>query len=114
MQSRLVLSSVGHGIRFFLYEPLSKLLISPLVTPTVVPYIIPYITPFKEFRHGVVLGGCQNYGPFLGTLNIRCRIIIRDPKKHRNFDNHLMFVYIRPHLSTSFLVVEPSKIIFPI
>ena len=21
-------------------------------------------------------GGCQNYGPFLGTLNIRCRIII--------------------------------------
>ena len=22
------------------------------------------------------LGGCQNYGPFLGTLNIRCRIII--------------------------------------
>ena len=22
------------------------------------------------------LGGCQNYGPFLGTLNIGCRIII--------------------------------------
>ena len=22
------------------------------------------------------LGGCQNYGPLLGTLNIRCRIII--------------------------------------
>ena len=22
------------------------------------------------------LGGSQNYGPFLGTLNIRCRIII--------------------------------------
>ena len=22
------------------------------------------------------MGGCQNYGPFLGTLNIRCRIII--------------------------------------
>ena len=21
-------------------------------------------------------GGCQNYGPFLGTLNIRCRTII--------------------------------------
>ena len=21
------------------------------------------------------LGGCQNYGPLLGTLNIRCRII---------------------------------------
>ena len=24
--------------------------------------------------------GCQNYGPFLGTLNIRCRIIIRNPE----------------------------------
>ena len=22
------------------------------------------------------MGGCQNYGPFLGTLNTRCRIII--------------------------------------
>ena len=22
------------------------------------------------------MGGCQNYGPFLGTLNIRCRIMI--------------------------------------
>ena len=22
------------------------------------------------------MGGCQNYGPFLGTLNIRCRMII--------------------------------------
>ena len=32
------------------YEPLSKLLVSPLIAPIVVPYIIPYITPFKEFR----------------------------------------------------------------
>ena len=23
------------------------------------------------------MGGCQNYGPFLSTLNIRCGIIIR-------------------------------------
>ena len=22
------------------------------------------------------MGGCQNYGPFLGTLNISCRIIV--------------------------------------
>ena len=34
------------------------------------------------------MGGCQNYGPFLGTLNTRCRSIIRTPKRHRNFDNH--------------------------
>ena len=32
------------------YEPLSKLLVSPLITPIVVPYIINYITPSKEFR----------------------------------------------------------------
>ena len=29
------------------------------------------------FKH---LGSCQNYGPFLGTLNIRCRTIIRTQK----------------------------------
>ena len=26
------------------------------------------------------MGGCQNYGPFLGTLNIRRRIIIGTQK----------------------------------
>ena len=26
------------------------------------------------------MGGCQNHGPFLGTLNIRCRIIIGTQK----------------------------------
>ena len=26
------------------------------------------------------MGSCQNDGPFLGTLNIRCRIIIRTQK----------------------------------
>ena len=26
------------------------------------------------------MGGCQNYGPLLGTLTIRCRIIIRTQK----------------------------------
>ena len=26
------------------------------------------------------LGGCQNYAPFLGTLNNRCRIIIGTQK----------------------------------
>ena len=28
---------------------------------------------YKQLVH---VCGCQNYGPFLGTLNIRCRIII--------------------------------------
>ena len=26
------------------------------------------------------MGGCRNYGPFLGTLNIRCRITIGTQK----------------------------------
>ena len=38
------------------------------------------------------MGGCQNYGPFLGTLNIRCRIIMGIQKDH-DFDNH-------PHVET--------------
>ena len=34
-----------------------------------------------EERHGSIphrgyMGGCQNYDPFLGTLIIRCRIVI--------------------------------------
>ena len=27
------------------------------------------------------VGGCQNYGPFLGTLNNRCRIILGTQKR---------------------------------
>ena len=27
------------------------------------------------------MGGCQNWGPFLGTLNIRCRIIVGIQKR---------------------------------
>ena len=36
------------------------------------------------------MGGCQNYGPFSGTRNIRCSVIMyynRDPKRAHNFDN---------------------------
>ena len=29
---------------------------------------------------GPNMGSCQNYGPFWGTLNIGCRIIIRTQK----------------------------------
>ena len=34
------------------------------------------------------MGGCQNYNPFLGTLNIRCRFMIGNQKRDHNFDNH--------------------------
>ena len=32
------------------------------------------------------MGSCQNYGPFLGTLDIRGRIIIGTQKGDHNFD----------------------------
>ena len=35
---------------------------------------------FRRYVVIVYLGGCQNYGPFLGTLNNRCRTIIGTPK----------------------------------
>ena len=34
------------------------------------------------------MGGCQNYGTFLGTLNNRCRSIIGTQKGTINLDNH--------------------------
>ena len=36
----------------------------------------------------VCMGGCPNYDPFLGTLNIRCRIIIGIQKRDHDFDDH--------------------------
>ena len=43
--------------------------------------------PFEEGMD-CHMSGCQNYGPFLGTLNIGCRIIIGTPKRDHNLDNH--------------------------
>ena len=34
------------------------------------------------------MGCCQKYDPFLGTLNIRGRIIIGIQKRDHDFDNH--------------------------
>ena len=34
------------------------------------------------------IGSCQNYGPLVGTLNIRCRRKNPDPKRDHNSDNH--------------------------
>ena len=35
-----------------LYEPWSKLLVSPLISPIVVPCIAPYITPIRSLDYG--------------------------------------------------------------
>ena len=34
------------------------------------------------------MGGCQNYGPFLGYPNDQSPYYNRDPKRDHNFDNH--------------------------
>ena len=39
---------------------------------------------FRTPRFSKQMGGCQNYGPFLGTLNIRGRTIMGT----QNGDNH--------------------------
>ena len=41
------------------------------------------------------MGGCQNYGPFLGPIIIR-HLIFRDPKGDHSFDNH-PYTYIHTH-----------------
>ena len=40
------------------------------------------------------MGGCQNYGPFLSTLNIRCRIIIGTQKGTTMLTTTHMGVYV--------------------
>ena len=36
---------------------------------------------------GIYMGGCPNYGPFLGTLNISCRNFTSNPEKAHDFVN---------------------------
>ena len=45
---------------------------------------------------GLYMGGCQNYGPFLGTLNIRGRIIIGTQKGP--------IILTSPHMIISYLL----------
>ena len=40
------------------------------------------------------MGGCQNSGPFLGTLNIRCRIMIGIQKGTIILTTAHMYIYI--------------------
>ena len=48
------------------------------------------------------MGGCQNYGSFLGTLNIRCRIIIGTQKGTIILTTtHIhMYIYISSRMCT--------------
>ena len=58
------------------------------------------------------LGGCQNYGPFWGTLNIRCHITIGIQKGDHNFDNHPYAKRVFGHLasaSSELKVEDPTQ-----
>ena len=52
------------------------------------PYVVSQMAERCKYVALLNMGGCQNCGPFLGTLNIRCRSMIGIHKKDHNFDNH--------------------------
>ena len=65
--------------------------------------IIEYLDPWGSGLRSVIapysptyMGGCQNYGPLLGTLNSRCRIIIRTPKGILILTTTHIFCFIVP------------------
>ena len=43
-------------------------------------YVYIYMYMYMYMYIYIYMGGCQNYGPFWGALNIRCRIIIGTQK----------------------------------
>ena len=48
------------------------------------------------------MAGCQNYGPFLGTLNVRCRVIIAIQKRIILTTTHIGFrAYASVHIKFS-------------
>ena len=55
----------------------------------------PYSSPY--------MGGCQNYGPFWGTLNIRCRTILGTQKG----TIILTIPHITPTLHSTFFSIPP-------
>ena len=57
------------------------------------------------------MGGCQNYGPFLGTLNNRCRIIIRTQKGTLILTTTHIVTYGMSILATKVNLVSYGKVI---
>ena len=52
------------------------------------------------------MGGCQNHGPFLGTLNMRCRIIIGIQKGTILFTTtHMLGIYSSYKMTPSPVIV---------
>ena len=64
--------------------------------------IFPQAVGPRVVHAGVVacfLGSCQNYGPFLGTLNNRCRIIIGTQKRTLILTTTHMLKTLHPELA---------------
>ena len=70
------------------------------------PHVIPFLFRKRErviyifIYISIYMGGCQNHGPFLGTLNIRCRIIIGTQKRTIILTTtHIhLYIYIYIHI----------------
>ena len=48
-----------------------------VVVKIMVPFLGVHIKRDIDICRSIDMDGCQNYGPFLGRLNTRCRIILR-------------------------------------
>ena len=51
----------------------------------------------------IYMGGCQNYGPFLGTLNIKCHIIIGIQEGTIILTSPPIYIYICVYIYIQFL-----------
>ena len=69
----------------------------------------------QEMTQADLMGGCQNYGPLLGTLNIRCRIMIRTHKGTIILTTTHIFIYpLQPLYTCSFHFLFHYPYITPI
>ena len=58
----------------------------------------------------IYMGSCQNYGPFLGTLNSRCRTILGTQKGTIILTTTHIHIYIYIYIYVCFLTVKsPSE-----
>ena len=60
----------------------------------------------------VYMGGCQNWGPFLGTLNHRCRIIIGTQKRTIILTTTHIYIYIHGYMMFKKLLLPIGPRVF--
>ena len=74
-------------------------------------YIYVYICLYICTHKSIHMGGCQNYGPLLGPLNTRCRMILRTLKGTISLTTtHVMSLYLyHTSISRPPLIWTPKK-----